>query len=112
MLNKTNQIKTDRTFKRVMSGGKKYYSQNSIWFFLESYHLKKIGFIVSNKVSPKASRRNKIKRNLRGFIGDNLNHLIEGYLVVMIRKDYRSNRSLYNDCADQLKKITKTNVKP
>lgn len=106
MLKKEYRITKDKTFKKVMSSGKKYYSSNSIWFHLNrGGTLKKVGFIVSNKVSPRASRRNKIKRKLRGFVSENFDRIPDGLLVVMVKKDYQTSKDLIRDCQKQLKKI-------
>ncbi len=106
MLKKEHRITSDKTFKKVMSSGRKYYSPNSIWFYLNSKsNLKKVGFVVSNKVSSKASQRNRIKRRLRGFVDSNLNKVPDGLLVIMIKRDYQASKDLIKDCQEQLKKL-------
>ena len=44
----------------------------------------RFGFIVSKKVSKKASQRNKIKRRLRKIFMDNLKELKESFDVVVV----------------------------
>ncbi len=90
-----------------MKKGKRFYSPNSIWFYLSARDLKKVGFVVSNKVSLKASRRNRIKRRLRGLVKDSLEKIPQGYLVLMVKKDYQKEKGLVEDFNEQLTKLTK-----
>jgi len=105
MLKKDRRISKDRVFVRVMKNGKKFHSPNSIWFYLPHSDLKKVGFIVSNKVSLKASRRNRIKRRLRSLVKDSLEKLPNGYLVIMVKRDYSKKESFVKDFKNQFEKL-------
>jgi ribonuclease P protein component len=111
MLKKEHRIKKDKEFKKVMQAGRRFYGKSSLWFYLPKTGLKKVGFIVSNKVSLKASRRNRIKRQLRGLIEENLTELPDGDLVILIKKDYSTSTDLKEDFKNNLDKLILTTKK-
>jgi ribonuclease P protein component len=107
MLSKNNRLSQDKDFKSTIKNGIRFNSIFSTWFYSAKKGHKKIGFIVSNKVSNKATRRNRIKRKLRGFISEKIDQLPEGYYVILIRKDFDNLKELVKDSKVQLSKIIK-----
>lgn len=66
MLMEVNRLKSDRDFKRVFKNGRTLENQFfRIKFFRNQKNINRFGFVVSNKISNKATIRNTLKRRLR-----------------------------------------------
>src|SRR3989344_6197911 len=66
MFSKINRLRSDQDFKRVFRNGRTLENQFFRIKFLMNYkNINRFGFIVSNKISKKATVRNNIKRRLR-----------------------------------------------
>ena len=75
MLPTVNRLKKRKEFAYIYKNGKKFNSKNlSIIVTNSKLNVTRIGFSVSNKVG-KAVQRNKIKRQLRSIIREQLNNL-------------------------------------
>ncbi len=82
MLPKKNRLTQKKDFDSVFKNGKTIKSDFLIFKFLKNrFNENRFGFIVSKKVSNKATKRNLIKRRLRKVVADNL-------------KDLKDNKSL------------------
>lgn len=69
MLSKTNRLTRKKDFDEVFKKGKSFKSGFLIFKALKnSSKEKRIGFVVSKKVSNKATTRNKVKRRLRAAV--------------------------------------------
>ena len=69
MLPKRNRLKKKKDFEKVFKNGKGF-REDFLILKIVSNNLKntRFGFIVSRKVSKKATQRNKIKRRLRELV--------------------------------------------
>ena len=69
MLKKINRLKKKKDFEKVLRGGKGF-KEDFLLFKTIKNNLKtsRFGFIISQKVSKKATVRNKLKRKLSGLI--------------------------------------------
>lgn len=82
-----NRLKKKNDFARILRQGKFYQD-----IFLSLRETKndlsqtRVGFIVSKKVSKKATIRNKVKRRLREAVRDELNKLKLGKDIVFFTK--------------------------
>jgi len=66
MLKERNRLKKEKEFKTVLREGKGYKSRSLLLKVLEKKEGEpRFGFVVSKKISNKAVRRNKLKRQLR-----------------------------------------------
>ena len=79
MLPKENRITKKEDFTNVRHNGQIIQSQSFAFAYLESQKdangaelPSRFGFIVSTKISKKATERNRVKRMLRKIIQDNL----------------------------------------
>ena len=87
MLSKKYCLKRKKDFQRTIRRGKKIEKEFlGLKFFENSLKTTRIGFVVSQKVSKKASSRNKIKRRLREIIKINLPNLKPGYDLIFFTK--------------------------
>lgn len=87
MLAKKYCLKRKKDFQEATQKGKKIEGDFLVLKFLRnSLDVTRIGFVVSQKVSKKASSRNKIKRRLRETIKINLPNLKPGYDLIFFTK--------------------------
>lgn len=88
MLQKIYRLVGKNDFQDVLRNGKRDQGSFLGLFFLsnsDTVHTK-TGFVVSNKISKKATVRNRIKRVLREVIRKNMSSIKEGFLLVFLAK--------------------------
>ena len=85
MLPKKNRLIKNQDFDRVFKKGK---GLKEGFLFLKilknDLEISRFGFVVSNKVSNKATVRNKIKRKLRNLVREKLSKIQKGMDVVVV----------------------------
>jgi len=85
MLAKKYRLTKNLQFEAVMGKGQAVYSPILLIKQINNkYNYSRIGIIVSNKVSKKASQRNLIKRRLREIIKKEFSKIKKGKDVVII----------------------------
>ena len=85
MLKKDSLLTKNKEFETVMAKGKAEYSPILMFKFIKNdLKISRVGIIVSNKVSKKASQRNLIKRRIREIIRLNFKNLKPGYDIVIV----------------------------
>ena len=85
MLSKNNRLKKRNDFDAVFRKGLKFKEDFlSLRIVKNNYKTSRFGFIVSQKVSKKATLRNRIKRRLRAIIRSRLPKTKKGFDVVLI----------------------------
>ena len=85
MLPKANRLTKKKDFDTVFAGGKSAKGTFLIAKSLEnSGNKSRFGFVVSKKVSPKATVRNKIRRQLRRAVAMHLAAMAKPHDVVII----------------------------
>ena len=85
MLPKINRIKKKKDFETVFKNSKSF--KNNLFVFKitkNNLKLSRFGFVVSQKVSKKATIRNKVKRRLAEIIGDEIKNIKIGTDLVLI----------------------------
>ena len=114
MLNKTNRLhkaadykKTFRFSRPTVSGRLNLrVSENRV---KQAKLVCRFGFIVSNKIDKRASRRNGLKRRLRAIAATLLGVLKPGYdIIVMVRENYTypyNFAEIEHDLREGLKKV-------
>jgi len=92
MIQKQNRLQKDREFQRVFKNSRPFSMQNlSIRTAKNNTREANIrfGFIISNKIEKRATRRNALKRQLRELARGLISRLKPGYdVVVVIQKDF------------------------
>lgn len=86
MLKKQNRLTSDYEFKKVHRFGKKLQTPFFDIFYLDVKDYgdsSKIGFIISNKFSKVAPKRNRVKRVFREVVRLNLEKIKDGYWIVI-----------------------------
>ena len=87
MLPLKNRLKKGKDFQCVFDRGKLINSDLiSVRFLTNRTDDKRVGFIVSKKVSKMAVLRNKIKRMLREIIRANMVRIKEGFDIIITAK--------------------------
>jgi len=92
MLPKQNRLQKDREFQRVFKNSRPCNMENFSIRTAKNFtreHNIRFGFVVSNKIEKRATRRNALKRQLREISGSLIFELNPGYdVVVVVRKDF------------------------
>jgi len=88
MLDKKFRIRKQKDFDRISKEGV-YFSEHSLLMkaMRNDLGITRFGFIVSNKISSAAAKRNRIKRLLREAVRSFQNELKEGYDCLFIAKN-------------------------
>jgi len=92
MLSKQNRLQKNREFQRVFKNSRPV-SLNNLSIRIAKNFTKdqniRFGFVVSNKIDKRATRRNAVKRQLRETAGGLLSKLKPGYdIVVVLQRDF------------------------
>lgn len=87
VLKRENRIRLKKEFLEIKDKGKiKYSPLFGLVFLKKDDDLKKVGFIVSKKISKRAVDRNKIRRTLAEIMRKNLDKLESGSRIVFLAK--------------------------
>lgn len=85
MLLLKNRLRKKQEFENVLKNGKSFFYENiSLRMVKNNQENSRIGFIISNKFSKKATERNKIKRQLRAIFYKTIPILKKGKDIVII----------------------------
>lgn len=97
MLSKQYRLTKNKDFQRVFKEGK-YISLPEKFLYVKilknSFPFSRFGFVVSNKVSNKANKRNKIKRLLREAVKSKLSTVKSGFDIIIVAKKGIEGKSL------------------
>lgn len=91
MLPTLNRLKKDKEFKKVFRFSRPFSSGKIVVRAAKSriYAASKIGFVISNKIEKRATRRNSLKRQLRAITRKHLSKIVPGFdIVVIVRQNY------------------------
>lgn len=90
MLRKRYRIQNNKDFQWVFKHSKPVFIGSLAFYVSGSRDPKSLrfGFVVSNKIDKRATRRNALKRQLRRVAEDLISELKEGYdIVTVVKKD-------------------------
>jgi len=90
MLKKDFRIRKQRDFDRIFKEGK-FFSLGCLALKAakNDFPYSRFGFVVSNKISKSAVKRNRIKRLLRESVRISRDEISAGFdIVIMVRKDF------------------------
>lgn len=81
-------LKGEKSFRKVEEEGQIYQSDSFGIAYLkrDDNETSKFGFIVSNKISPDATQRNRAKRALKEAVRHGLTDIKTGYDIVFLAK--------------------------
>lgn len=102
MLAKIYRITKESDFEKVFKNGKKVSSQDFIIRFMANgLENCRFSVIVSNKISKKATERNKLKRRIKATISKNLTNFRQNNDIIIITLDH-SKKLKFDDLKDNL----------
>ena len=106
MLSAEHRLRKEKDFERVFKKGKKIKGDSLyLKFAPNKLPESRFGFVVSKKVSLKATERNKIKRKLSEAVKDLLPFLKKGFdVVLLVAPSFDSFQSLQEMLGDLFKK--------
>jgi len=85
MLSKENRLKRKKDFERVFKERKKFKEDFLLLKFISNnLNQSRFGIIISQRISKKATLRNKIKRRLRALLRLRLPKIKKGIDVVLV----------------------------
>lgn len=86
MLPRSRRLVSDKDYKEVYKFGSSVRGKFFKILFLKTNNedMSKAGVVVSNKVSKKATERNRIKRVVRSFLRDYIDQIETGWKVVVV----------------------------
>lgn len=92
MLPKQNRIQKNREFQRVFKNSRPSNGKNISVRVAKNFTKERnirFGFVISNKIDKRATRRNALKRQLREIAGSLICELNPGYdVVVVVQGDF------------------------
>jgi ribonuclease P protein component len=107
MLSKENCLKKRKDFDNVFKGGKTIAGELIFLKVIKNnLDISRLGFVIGLKISKKAVIRNKIKRQLRGIIKENLSDIKPGLDVIIISKPDIIDKN-YQEIKNDLEKLLK-----
>lgn len=84
MLDKVNRVRESREFLRIFKTVKPIYSDHLVIRATRRQGgVSRFGFVISNKIDKRSSRRNGLKRRIRAVIEHNLSNIKPGFDVVI-----------------------------
>ena len=109
MLKQENRLQKEKNFGKVFKGSRPIHTENLVLRIAKQWgvgstvkgggsaestpytlHPTRFGFVISNKISKLATRRNALKRQLRAIIEQELPNIKTGYdVVIMVKLDFK-----------------------
>ena len=93
MLPKINRLQKNREFERVFKHSRPIQTENFTFRVCTRRSIElptRFGYVISNKIDKRATRRNALKRQLRQITQDLILELKSGYdVVVIVKKDFQ-----------------------
>lgn len=108
-----NRVKKGTEFQKVISDGTEIRGANyKLYFLSNNYGYPRVGISVPTKIGH-AVVRNKIKRQIRAMIAQELNFDISNDLVIIVKRNYDTSKfnEMKDSLADLLKKVGNTSEK-
>ncbi len=106
MLKKKNRLISNYEFNSVYRKGKKFRSLSFDLFYLNKNNAEpsRFGFVVSNKFSKVAPKRNRVKRVFREIVKNNLDKFEDGLWVVIKPKPISLEKN-YEEISTEFNKV-------
>lgn len=90
MLAKENRLNKAKDYGKVFKRSRPVFSEHmAIRKVTNHSNASRFGFVVSNKISKRATKRNALRRKLRSVIQTNLPMIDKGFdFVILVKKDF------------------------
>ncbi len=92
MLDNRNRLKKDKDFKKIFSLSRNVVAGRLFFRVLKGKApFVRFGFVISNKIDKRSTRRNAIKRRLRAISRQHLDKILPGHdIIIIVRERYPS----------------------
>lgn len=114
MLKIENRLKKKKEFDRVFRFSRPIYSQNFAIRFIKRTNADfptRFGFVISNKIDKRSTKRNALKRQLREIVRGLISCFQSGYDVVVVVKQNFNFPYNHEEIKNQLEELfAKTNL--
>jgi ribonuclease P protein component len=88
MLSKKNRLQKDKDFAKVFKASRPaYFGKLAVRAKENGGKPTRFGFVISNKIDKRSTRRNALKRRLRAIVRELILEIRSGYDVVVIVKE-------------------------
>ncbi|MFA7244265.1 MAG: ribonuclease P protein component [Patescibacteria group bacterium] len=89
MLPKQNRLRTNKDFQKIFKSSKPIYTENLVFRVAKGRDKSRFGFVVSNKIDKRASRRNALRRRLRAIVQETWPQINQGFdVAIMVKQDF------------------------
>lgn len=108
MLAKMYRLTDEKDFKKVFKSSKPFYVGNlNLRCVPNKKAVSRIGFIISNKIDKRATKRNELKRKMRAVVFPLISQINPRHDIVLIVLKNFSYPYSYLDIENQIKEIFK-----
>ena len=89
MLKKQFRLRNNKDYQKVFKNSRPTYTENLIFRIAKGRGASRFGFVVSNKIEKRATRRNSLRRRLRSIVQDLMSEVASGYdVAILVKKDF------------------------
>lgn len=90
MLHTDNRLRKDKDFRRLFSSSRPFFAGHlSLRSGKNSLNKTRFGFVISNKIDKRSTRRNSLKRRLRVIARELILTIKPGYdVIVVVRENF------------------------
>lgn len=82
-------MQTNKDYQKVFKNSKPVYTENLIFRASKGRDITRFGFVVSNKIDKRATRRNSLRRRLRSIVQELMPGIAGGYdVAILVKKDF------------------------
>lgn len=111
MLPEENRLQKEKDFKIVWKNGKSYISRCIIIKIRKnSRNISRFGVIVSNKISKKSTKRNRLKRQIREIIRLKIKQIKPGFDCIVLARQGILDRKYQEIDAEIIKILQKAGL--
>jgi len=108
MLAKANRLTKQKDIENVLKKGKTKFAKSlGVKYIKNDLYITRTAFIVSTKISKKATKRNRLKRKLREIIRQEAQKIKKGYDFIVLTKKEALEQE-YKELEKELKGLLKT----
>ena len=94
MLATPYRLQKERDFQRVYGFGRSFFTNDlNLKFTRNNSQKSRFGFVINHKITNKATKRNKLKRQFREIVRKKISQIKNGFDIVFIAKKIILNKT-------------------